>query len=88
MAKPKKIERMEVITVFPSGTRVKFTLDYTEFAATIVRDNKARLEMWMDADNDKPYSPYYDISNVSFNFVTKKLEMVELTPVEMRKNGR
>ena len=79
---------MEVITLFPGGSRVKFKLDYEEFSATIKRDNVSRLDMWMEADNDKPYSTYYKITNISFNFTTKHLEMVELTPSEMMKNGR
>ncbi len=79
------INRVEVITVFSSGTKVKFDIEYSEFWSTMTADNNRRLDMWMEADNDKPYTTFYKITKLKFNNLSNKLEMVELTPIETSK---
>lgn len=74
-----------VVTVFPSGTKIKFKIPYSEFFETLSKDNQFRLDSWLEADNDKPYSEFYKTTSLTFNKDTYNLEVVELTPI---KNGK
>lgn len=78
--------KLQVITVFPSGTRVKFNIEHKEFFDTLTRDTKRRIDLWLDADNDKPFGTYYKVTGVIFDTNKNKMDLVELTPIEMSGN--
>jgi hypothetical protein len=70
---------IEVITIFPSGTRVKFKLPFSEFCNTIKKDNKTRMDEWLKTNDEDNFQTFYKVTKVRYNKINGKLEAVELS---------
>jgi hypothetical protein len=71
---------IEVVTKFKNGTRVKFTVPYATFKKTITNDYNMRLDLWMETDNDKPYTNMYKLINLILDPFNGRIKKVEITP--------